>query len=492
MKNIFAGSWPLHIFAFLLIPLSCWQVWVFPSIPNYYAQHFLLYPCLVFMLWAWKKGLWTPPEAWRLARPFLPWLIALFAVQTLADWRSARLFLPEDAPLGRAVLFDLIRLGAQLPFALFFALLCRVALREEKSRRCLLRGAIWAFGLLAFWCAVQAVYIYTTPSENWTYLCDQQIEHPVARATAGRLLFLFSPLLEARWENAFYDFYSQGAYALTLPRFNGFFEEASALAAMVGVFFAPLAFGLLGLSSRRNFRLAGGVMLLCCFVILLFCRSRTGWLLALAGLLLILWAILRRQWGARAALMAAGLMLVCLWAALLAGQSQPEFRQRLAKMGKLPRMVCLLDTVDMIKAHPLLGVGRNWYFAHLHNGERYLAHLSNPELRFWKEQGSGGELSALPALAAQYGLPLTLLALGFVGRVCWRLRRMRRARPDSALLAFMVPASVAWLVLGLTVSLGSVDIRNPLFCLPFFCFYAVSQGVGLEESLEGGATCRAA
>ena len=110
------------------------------------------------MLWAWKRGLWTLAEAWRLARPFFPWLLLLVILQIVADWRSARFFLPEGAPMWRSIATSLIKLGAQLPFILFFILLCRVLLREEASRRAMLQGAVWSFGFLAFWCTVQAAY----------------------------------------------------------------------------------------------------------------------------------------------------------------------------------------------------------------------------------------------------------------------------------------------------------------------------------------------
>ena len=115
-----------------------------------------------------------------------------------------------------------------------------------------------------------------------------------------------------------------------------------------------------------------------------------------------------------------------------------------------------------------------------------MANLSDPELRVWKEWGSGGELSALPALAAQYGLPIIILAFIFVGRIWWRLQILHRAQPVNPLLAFMAPACTTWLVLGVTASFGALDIRNPLFSLPLFCFYAISQGIGLEDIGEAG------
>lgn len=50
----------------------------------------------------------------------------------------------------------------------------------------------------------------------------------------------------------------------------------------------------------------------------------------------------------------------------------------------------------------------------------------------------------------------------------------------------MALACTTWLVLGVTASFGALDIRNPLFSLPLFCFYAISQGIGLEDIGEAG------
>lgn len=489
MNAISATPCPLRIFAFLLIPMACWQVWLFPGIPNYYAQHFLLYPSLVFMLWAWKRGLWTLADAWRLARPFFPWLLLLVTMQAVADWRSVRFFLAEGAPMWPSIATDLIKLGVQLPFILFFALLCRVLLREETSRRAMLQGAVWSFGFLAFWCTVQAVYVYTVATPFYPEQESGSEEILAVRKLLRVMLENVSPWLEARWPSIVYDFYEKGSYSLTLTRFNGFFEEASALSAMVGVFFAPLGFGLLGLANyKRKFQVVGTVILVASLGIMIFCRSGTGQILSIVTLSLMVLSCLRGRFKLFKIFAGAALVVACTYAALYAPHvgSYFAYRDRVFELSKTPRVIITLDTLDILKAHTLLGVGRNWYFAHLQNGQRYLANLSDPELRVWKERRSGGELSALPALAAQYGLPLIILAFIFVGRIWWRLQTLHRAQPVNSLLAFMAPACTAWLVLGLTALLGLLDIRNPLFCLPFFCFYAISQGIGLEDRDKDG------
>ncbi len=489
MNAVPTTPWPLHIFAFLLIPMACWQLWLFPGIPNYYAQHFLLYPSLVFMLWAWKRGLWTLAEVWRLARPFFPWLLLLVILQAVADWRSARFFLPEGAPMWRSIAAGLIKLGAQLPFILFFALLCRVLLREETSRRAMLQGAVWSFGFLAFWCTMQAAYVYTVATSFYPEQESGSATILAVRKLLRVMLENVSPWLEARWPSIIYDFYEKGAYSLTLTRFNGFFEEASALSTMVGVFFVPLSFGLLGFGThRRSALITGAAILVASLAMMIFCRSGTGQVLSLIALALILGFCSQGRFKVFKSLVGVALAVACIYAALHAPYVTDYLSSKLRISGAAdtPRIIVTLDTLDSIKAHPLLGVGRNWYFAHLHNGQRYLANLSDPELRVWKEWGSGGELSALPALAAQYGLPIIILAFIFVGRIWWRLQILHRAQPVNPLLAFMAPACTTWLVLGVTASFGALDIRNPLFSLPFFCFYAISQGIGLEDIGEAG------
>ena len=441
------------------------------------------------MLWAWKRGLWTLAEVWRLARPFFPWLLLLVILQAVADWRSARFFLPEGAPMWRSIAAGLIKLGAQLPFILFFALLCRVLLREETSRRAMLQGAVWSFGFLAFWCTVQAAYVYTVATSFYPEQESGSATILAVRKLLRVMLENVSPWLEARWPSIIYDFYEKGAYSLTLTRFNGFFEEASALSAMVGVFFVPLGFGLFGLASyKRKFQVVGTAILVASLGIMIFCRSGTGQILSIVTLPLIALFCLRGRFKIFEIFAGAALVVACTYAALYAPHvgSYFAYRARVSELSKAPRVVITLDTLDIIEAHALLGVGRNWYFAHLHNGQRYLANLSDPELRVWKEWGSGGELSALPALAAQYGLPIIILAFIFVGRIWWRLQILHRAQPVNPLLAFMALACTTWLVLGVTASFGALDIRNPLFSLPLFCFYAISQGIGLEDIGEAG------
>lgn len=465
-----ASPFVLRFFAALCVPLACWQIWIFPMLPNYYAQHIFIYPTLIFLVWAWRHGLWTLHEAWQTARPWLPWIVVLCCMQALAGWHSAQQYAQGGRSIPLSVLIELGKLLIQLPFLLIFTLLCRVVLRDAAARHTLLWGALTAFAALALLCMVQAVWVY---SASWPWLAQTGLPE-----RCRDILLALSPYLEARWHDGIYDFYSQGAYALTLLRINGLFEEASALSALLAVFFTPLAFGLMRM-GRRDAVIAGALIFAVCCFLCVICQSTTGQVLALIMLgmlgMLILTAFKGRYrvWGTLCVLAFAA---VCVYVALTLPNVSTYFKDRIKNhtVSTMPRTVITLDTFDIIAGHPLLGVGRGWYFAHLHEGQRFMRNLHNLELRTWKERGMGAELAALPALAAQYGLPVILAALFVVWRVWRRLHCMRRDNPHT-INNFMASACTAWIVLAFVTTLASIDIRNPLFCLPFFFFCATAR-----------------
>lgn len=481
MRMAAVPAYAVRIFALLLIPLSCWQVWCFPGIPNYYLQHFLFYPSAVFMGWAWWQGLWTLKEAWRLVRPALPWLAALLCLQAAAGWESAGRFPVPGQERALSVLVQLIKLLVQLPFMLFFLLLCRVIMSDATARRWALYGALASFALLALLCLVQGIWVYGDlyPSLRETSLA----------AVCLTLLQTVSPWLEAQWVGSVYNHYANGAYALTLPRFNGFFEEASALSTMLGVFFAPMAFGLMHL-RRRAHRVAGALVLALCCVLATLCRSTTGQVLTAVMLGLCVVTALKGQRKMVGTLLALSLASVCIYAAISLPQISAFLKERMLKTdtSSMPRVVITLDTLDIIAEHPVLGVGRGWYFPHLHNSQRYMKNIHDPELRTWKERSDGGELAALPALAAQYGLPALAALFCFVGRTWWLLHTRWRKHPGDALLSFMAYAALAWCVLGLVAGLAALDFRNPLFCLPLYCFYSAVHGLHARAAKEAVAS----
>lgn len=451
--------------------LAHWQRWIFPFIPNYYFQHALIYLCLPAMAWTWLAGRWHIADGWRTARPFLPWLAALFVLQALACWQSATLFAAPGQSVAKAVAVSLARLAVQLPFPLLFMELCRLMAEDGEARRAGLAGAVVSCLALFAICLLQLAYLYTLPgTEGLAGAANQALR---------TVLLPIATFLEARWPDAYYAFYAGGSYTLTVQRVNGVFEEASALAVVLAAFHIPLGFGLLALGRAvRRRRVAWlGIAIICVGSLLLaLCRSSTALLLLPVVLAAGIFAA-PRQWRLRAC--AAIAVLIVVFGLLAVRDSKLAFfvkRFENPDVRQLPRMLIPLELAGIAAAHPLLGVGRGWYGPYLTGSATYRqAAERNEELQAWERGGTIPPLSALLGQAAQYGLIVIGAAILMLVRMRLRLRSLARAAPDSALFAFCDGACAAWLPLFLAASLGSLDLRNPLVSLPFCLLYVVSR-----------------
>lgn len=468
----------LRVAAWLLFPLAAWQVWI-TDIPNYHLQHLLMWLLLPFLAWAWQRGIWRLADAWALARPFLPFLALLLLFQAVACLQSAHLLAPGEE-LGFTVR-SLTKLAAQWPFLLVFLLVGWLLTREQACRTALLRGAIALFLFIFLLFVLQAIFVYVRSPDGSHYTLANNPKDPL---TLTYLELLRKPLrflahfLEARWQNAVYDFYQGGSYALTLPRINAIFEEASMLASHIGVLFLPLAAGLLGMArqsgNRRDRRRAWLFFVGCC-IMLATCRSTSGQVLFLCAA--FLWGCLHISAASLRRLMLYGLPAISLIALSLLFIPQGKTSLLIRLDGYLaspaPRAVVTRASLPIIAEHPLIGVGRDAYLPLLYRQAPYQQHTDDPELADWEQRGTG-EMSALLAFAARYGIPCTLLLLGAGFLLCLRLQRLHIRFPESRSLAFAAPACLVWLVMGCVVLLGSYDPRNALFLLPGACFLGIA------------------
>ena len=458
------------LFAFALVPIALWQRWIFTFIPNYHMQHLLFYVALPVLCWAWASGSWNPRRAWRRMLPLLPVAALILAVQGVAAWNSALRFPVEGVPAWRAVAVSLVKLGMQMPFIAFFMELCHLLMGDSASRRNVVRGGVAGFVALCALCALQGVYAYGV---------GFGLVGPDKMAGYAQFLRALAAVFEARWGDAVYDFYSNGSYALTILRINGTFEEASALAVMLGVLFVPLGFGLTGLADGAARRVGYGLVAGSCLFMVLALTS-TGLVLVLAAVALLARAAFRRYPRAGVALL--GLVIVCAsWAALavdhIPDHARPFInRLKTGEIEHLPRYVLARELLGTAREHPLAGVGRGWSSPHVLEREGYHATMGDYELACWAVRGRLPILSALPELLAEYGFPVVLAAA--FGLYClWRrLRRLHALAPDSAALSFASAFCGPWLVMLLVASLGSFDIRNPLIALPFYCLLALARG----------------
>lgn len=461
---------PLSLFAMLLVPVALWQRWIFTSIPNYNMQHLLFYVALPMFCGAWVRGLWSPRRAWTRMMPLLPWVLLVVAAQAVAAWGSSQRFPVEGMPAWRAVAVSLVKLGMQLPFIVFFMELCHLLMASEASRRNVLRGAVAGFAALGVLCLLQGVYAYGV---------GFGLVRPEKMVWYAGFLRGVAGVLEARWGDAVYDFYSNGSYALTIFRINGVFEEASALAVMLGVFFVPLGFGLTGLANGMV-RKAGYAVVAGSCLLMVVALTSTGLVLALTAVLLLASVLFRRY--PRLCTGVLGVVTACVVAGAVATPQLPfragQFVERFSfeRLERLPRYVLARELLGTARDNPVVGTGRGWSSPHVLDSKGYHAAMDDYELASWAVRGKLPILSALPELLAEYGIPLILAAWVGLCLLWRRLRQLRDQTPDSTALSFASAFCGPWLVMLLVASLGSFDIRNPLIALPFYCMLALARG----------------
>ncbi len=479
---------PLALFALLFIPLANWQRWILPGIPNYHLQHLLFYACVPALLYAWRRRAWTPVGAWGRARPLLPWVGVVLLAQTWAFWASATHFAVDGQGVWLAVLVSLAKLCMQLPFVFFFMEICHILVQQGASRRNLTLGAVASFAALMVLCAMQGAYVYAVT----LHLGD-----PANLEAYKSVLRFMAAIFESRWIGGVYDFYASGTYALTILRINGFFEEASGLAAVLGVFYVPLGFGLLGLGRQRGNRRiewAGMAMVLAACIFMVLARTSTGLVLALVGLVL-LGAVLVAKVGGRdsgrrwlAGVVAVVVVMAALTTIAVKVPSIYLFaaeRLDYSKASRLPRVVVAKEVLHLAVVHPLTGVGRGWVSPHVFESAEFQKAVGgDAEMLAWRQQGKLVILSLLPEALAEYGIPLVLAGVAMLGFLWRRLRRLQQLYPQAPEFAFASAACGAWCIMFLAASPGSHDIRNPLIALPFFLFVAMARNPLRKEGAD--------
>jgi hypothetical protein len=467
-----------RVFATLFIPLACWQVWIFPAVPNYYLQHFLIYPCLFFLAYAAVCRQWTWQKLHKRWLWLCPWLLTLLCAQVIALWLNAPTFLPQQSHLA-VVLTGLGKLLVQLPFIIVFVEILGLLLRDEQGRTYFMRGVLAAFIALFCWCAVQALTIFTHGATQPALV--------VLHDVLASLLRAVSPWLEARWLDTVIPMYRDHAYALTEGRINGFFEEASTLATWLGLFFLPL--GLAGCAavqytaqqnSAKNCTLlsrkASIFLLLGSLFLLLLCRSSTGIVLCAVGIFLTLCLLLPRSSSKIRYATLASLACLILLALCLTSLGQKTAWQLLA--GKSNRFAVTQTSAIMTIQHPLLGLGRG-IFSPAYVAYSPLSPQDRGEIRTWKEQKSVPHLCSWLALSAEYGIPAVLCLIWACFSLWQRLRRTYRQQPSPETLFWYSTSTAFFCLLGIAMC-AIVEIRNPFAHTLLIALYLRTQ----EENIK--------
>lgn len=462
----------IRLMSFMLAPLACWQLWIFPSIPYYHFQHLFAYPVCLYFMWLFATGYIRLADMYRRWRPFIPFALLVLVLQSVALWQNS--LLPDTTPLLQRLLpmsIALCKTVLMWPMLGIVGEICLFTVQRPFALRASAYGYAYVSLPLLILCIIQGIAVYTAASSNSMLLALHE--------SCAQLLRVISPYLEARWPNSVYNFYTQGAYSLSILRINGFFEEASALAGWIGTFFLPLSFGCIFVRNPRIpwLPLYGWISAIIWIILLFLLLSTTGQAIAIAALVLLLLFSLR----GKAKAITGSLAVLCLSLCLVISLNVPsvgiylQHRSQHWDMSTLPRVIIMLDSVDLIREHPLTGVGRGNFSAHIVQGMRYKAQVAyDEELTTWQKNKSVPPLSAILGFTAQYGIPLALLLLLGMARVCYTLYRQWRAQPNEPLAQFAFAACCAWYVLAGVAASASLDLRNPLFMLPLCTFIALA------------------
>ena len=459
-------------FALALVPVICLQNWVFTFIPSYYLQHWFIYLATGFLFLYWKMGIFRPLSFCRRY-----WKV--FAILGIvAAFQAVSLFISVSEAYGdafwRSYVVHMAKLFAQFPFIIAILALYDQLARDTEIHRHILYGFIFSLVVLVVICCIQILYI----------LCVMAFS-PHVDALANTLRSIIhgvANLLEARWPVTIYDFHGNDSYATHLIRVNGIFEEASALAANIGTFFLPICLGFI-FSKKINGK-AAFAFCLALIAINIASVSLTGIIIAAAALpLLFIYAH-------RAGMNMRHIYIIFCTLALipLALAASTHHRTRfLAAMDnyfgmKSPRPVVTLQSAELAKTHPVMGVGRGMFTFYL---EKRIAPMpiadTDPEFIQWRKWGNIPKLSMILGITAEYGAILMLGLLGIAIHTGYRLYRFARlpSAPEAWKMAFH--AYLAWCVLAFFASFGSLDFRNAMFNSIFFAAIAFVHNRPLSE-----------
>ena len=478
---------------FLLFPCAAWQVWI-TDIPNYHLQHLFMWLLVPFMAWAYYCGWWSLRGAYNIFRPVLPWLSVFLLLQAAVSWHSAHYF-GQDA-IAKSVFSDLIKLCAQLPFLALFVLLGMVITQTEESQRAVLYGLISLFLFIFIVFSLQATFVYLRAPLGHEYHRYALPENPFIQSiinTLQPLLKSIASVFEAQWKDTVYVLYNNGAYVLASARINGIFEEASIFASHVGVVFAPLSVGLLAVGRQKKSRAlktASWIIFVCSCLMLAACRSTTGQILAMVAILIWIFMYCAAQLKKHFLFAVVGAIVFAI-ALNCIPQGDTSLFKRIADgyaTSGNPRAVVFRGSLAVIAEHPFWGTGRSWYLPYLYAGEEYQKNSDELELAYWKKVGTG-EMSAILAFTARYGIPFTAVITLLFFMLGRRLFFLRSLDPGNPCLRFTAPAFLAWSVMTFTTLLGLYDPRNTLLLLPLSIFLGAAINYGKIEKTKNKSCC---
>ncbi|PIO83055.1 hypothetical protein BSQ39_05435 [Loigolactobacillus backii] len=300
-------------------------------------------------------------------------------------------------------------------------------------------------------------------------------------------------MFEAEHQGRF-DFYRHGSYATTQRRVNGFSQEASFLAAMIGIVFLPIVMAAIKnrydyfsgkLHQRQWFY---WVLLIFSFIVLFFAKTSTGFIvIALAVVILFFASSASDQ---RRYLKAGVVALVLLVVLYIADPGVQAILQKyvLNKQGTDNRLGGTIALFLTFLHYPLFGVGRGYtsYYSFLYVPKSTIA---NPEYFMTFVQTGYPDQSVWGEIFASYGLVTivpTFLYLYHKVKTALNLKRFFVKQTDSSSILYVtiLDSFFYTLIMFAVLAIFTFSWNDEIYFVIFFFYIVIINRVSGELKIE--------
>ncbi|GKT04277.1 hypothetical protein [Furfurilactobacillus entadae] len=457
----------------LLIPVSLFTKVFSYGMPGSIAElPFIFFFIMILFVASQRTDVLTIPH---ISSRVVVYVLALMGAQFFAIARSSMQFNNSVQAIGMGTSFvNIIGIIATVVLA-YYAVVLTVT--NEAQIRGFIKATIWSIIVLEVVVLMpQIVASSSSFFHGWVNL--------------------MGTLFESRWHGR--DFYTNGSYATTLHRINGFEPEAGYLAGQIGLTFMPLMIA--GLAN--HFDVFSGKTaekhrqhywwLVALFVVVLgtlfFAKTSTGFLVMGLSLCLLFWKAPKHDKHFLLGLAAGGLVVLIL-AYVFVGPIRNMLNQYIfRKSGTDNRAGGTIALFVTFFQHPFIGVGNSWVSPYLvENSPAWSKH--NWEYIYVYSQGGYPILSVWGGWLAQFGLlgtvPVGVYLWRKVKPAVLRLRSLKRQNElidNERLLKYIIDAFEVYLVMFAVLAALIFSWSQYYILLPLF-FYIVGIRV-LEQNIE--------
>jgi len=297
----------------------------------------------------------------------------------------------------------------------------------------------------------------------------------VATLSAVRSLFQFGQKYQdwqAQHQGSFYDFY----IGQRITGFTSHWMTFGGEEMIVLLFLAALLF----FSKERRWKAAGWCCAAVLSVSLVLGMTRSIFLLGFpAGLLYLLW--IWHKW------LVAAAPVVALIAFLVAPQVLKErvisiLQPHGERDSNMHRTILRRAGVEMIRAHPLLGLGPEV----MNDRARFEQYVPADIPRPLPEGWYGHLHNIYLQYAAERGIPAMLFLMWMIGKILWDLGKTLWVKPANPEARFVLHAAIAVILAILAEGLFEYNLGNSAVLMLFLA--VVGFGYIAKEAAEGGGS----